>query len=98
MRTLGRPSPSTLAMDMALASLGSDFSASAIQAAKSAMGSSFGVMPPSSIGPPISLMAYRLAFLLPHLPRARRDLRLQRACKLANCDRASYIAAGFDLC
>src|SRR5690242_3426334 len=57
MRTSGLPLASAVAMAMALASLGSVFFASSIHASNSARGSSFAGIPPSSMGPPMSLMA-----------------------------------------
>src|SRR5690242_15345715 len=56
MRMLGWPCASAVAMAMALASLGSVFLASSIQASNNARGSSRSVMPPSSMGLPMSLM------------------------------------------
>src|ERR1700749_4043879 len=56
MRTLGKPSSPPVASAIALGSLVSDASASCIQVLNRAKGSSRGTMPPSSSGPPISIV------------------------------------------
>src|ERR1700733_2879441 len=59
MRTFGRPCASTVATDIAFASLGSVSLAPSIQASNSAKGSSLTLIPPSSTCPPMSLMGVR---------------------------------------